>query len=399
MKKNNKKNASVVSKIKVLGIGGAGGSVVNRMAKAPIFGVDYIALNTDQQALSTIRNSVQKIIIGKTITKGWGTGMNPEIGRAAVEENIAEVREALKGADIIFITAGLGGGTGTGAAPIVADLAKELKSLVIGVVTKPFSFEGAARQSIAEEGLRKLSNRVDALAAISNNRILEVIDKSTPLLKAFSMADEILNQGVTAITDTLNKPGLINIDFANIKMILEGAGPAILNSASASGEGRANQIIKSVLDNSLFELPIDGAKNVLLAISGSSNLKMNEVNEIAQAITHQIDKQARVIFGATINEFLEDEIRVTLVATGFNKINPPMQIKKIETSPLEDQFTPLEILKEKRLSKDNLSLTGFTGLNKTAAEEVNNKAVIIEEQSPQGDEYEIPAFLRRKISK
>lgn len=305
------------AKIKVVGLGGGGGSAVNRMITDNIKGVDFIAINTDLQALNQ-NLSPLKIAIGKTVTRGLGAGMNPDIGSRAAEENQNEIRTALTGADMVFLTCGLGGGTGTGSIPEVAKIAKELGALTIAVVTKPFSFEGAQRRRIAEEGFEKLSQYVDSIITIPNDRVLQIIDKKTSLVEAFRIVDDVLRQGVQGIAEIITVPSLINVDFADVRAIMANSGSALMGIGKASGENRAIDAAKQAIASPLLELSIDGAKGILFTITGGSNLGMHEVAEAAKVITSSADEDAKVIFGANIDEDLKDEIRITVVATGFD---------------------------------------------------------------------------------
>lgn len=305
------------AKIKVVGLGGGGGSAVNRMITDNIKGVDFIAINTDLQALNQ-NLSPLKIAIGKTVTRGLGAGMNPDVGSRAAEENQNEIRTALTGADMVFLTCGLGGGTGTGSIPEVAKIAKELGALTIAVVTKPFSFEGAQRRRIAEEGFEKLSQYVDSIITIPNDRVLQIIDKKTSLVEAFRIVDDVLRQGVQGIAEIITVPSLINVDFADVRAIMANSGSALMGIGKSSGENRAIDAAKQAIASPLLELSIDGAKGILFTITGGSNLGMHEVAEAAKVITSSADEDAKVIFGANIDEDMKDEIRITVVATGFD---------------------------------------------------------------------------------
>ncbi len=312
-----KPDIETFAKIKVVGIGGGGGAAINRMISDNIKGVDFIAINTDVQALNQNLSSV-KIPIGKTLTRGLGAGMNPEIGSRAAEENQNEIRDVLSGADMVFLTCGLGGGTGTGAIPEVAKLAKDIGALTVAVVTKPFTFEGAQRRRIAEEGYDRLLKHVDAIITIPNDRVLQIIDKKTSLMDAFSVVDDVLRQGVQGIAELITIPGLINVDYADVKAIMESSGSALMGIGRASGENRAVEAAKQAIASPLLELSIDGAKGILFTISGGSDLGMHEVAEAAKIITGSADEDAKVIFGANINPDASDEVRVTVVATGFD---------------------------------------------------------------------------------
>ena len=312
-----KPDIETFAKIKVVGIGGGGGSAVNRMIKSEIKGVDFIAVNTDVQALGQ-NLAMTKIAIGKTLTRGLGAGMNPDIGARAAEENQNDIRNALNGADMVFLTCGLGGGTGTGAIPEVAKVAKDIGALTVAVVTKPFSFEGAQRRRIAEEGHDKLIQYVDTIITIPNDRVLQIIDKKTSLVDAFAIVDDVLRQGVQGIAELITIPGLINVDFADVKAIMENSGSALMGIGKASGENRAVDAAKQAIASPLLELSIDGAKGILFTITGGSNLGMHEVAEAAKVITGSADEDAKVIFGANIDENMKEEVRITVVATGFD---------------------------------------------------------------------------------
>jgi cell division protein FtsZ len=305
------------AKIKVCGIGGGGGAAIDRMISDKIKGVDFIAVNTDVQALHSNLAPI-KIAIGKTITRGLGAGMNPELGRRAAEESQNDIRNALNGADMVFLTCGLGGGTGTGAVPEVAKLAKDIGALTIAVVTKPFSFEGAQRRRIADDGFNQLIQYVDTVITIPNDRVLQIIDKKTSLIDAFNIVDDVLRQGVQGISELITIPGLINVDFADVKAIMQDAGSALMGIGRASGENRAVEAAKQAIASPLLELSVDGAKGILFTITGGKDLGMHEVAEAAKVITSSADEDAKVIFGANIDEELKDEVRITVVATGFD---------------------------------------------------------------------------------
>ncbi|MFH1089590.1 MAG: cell division protein FtsZ [Candidatus Uhrbacteria bacterium] len=305
------------AKIKVCGIGGGGGAAVIRMISDKIKGVDFIAINTDVQALHN-NPAPTKIAIGKSITRGLGAGMNPELGRRSAEESQNDIRNALNGADMVFLTCGLGGGTGTGAIPEVAKLAKDIGALTVAVVTKPFSFEGAQRRRIAEEGFAELLQYVDTVITIPNDRVLQIIDKKTSLLDAFNIVDDVLRQGVQGISELITIPGLINVDFADVRAIMENAGSALMGIGRATGENRAVEAAKQAIASPLLELSVDGAKGILFTITGGKDLGMHEVAEAAKIITSSADEDAKVIFGANIDESLNEEVRVTVVATGFD---------------------------------------------------------------------------------
>lgn len=306
-----------LANIKVVGIGGGGTNAVNRMIMAGLKGVEFIAVNTDAQALNLSR-AERKVQIGAKLTKGLGAGANPEIGQKAAEESRDELLQILRGADMVFVTAGMGGGTGTGGAPVVAALAREVGALTVGVVTRPFSFEGKKRASQAEKGIQELKTKVDTLITIPNDRLLQVVDKSTSINEAFRIADDVLRQGVQGISDLIAVPGLINLDFADVKTIMTETGSALMGIGSGSGEGRAVEAARGAISSPLLETSIEGARGVLLNITGGPDLSLFEVNEAAEIIAQAADPDANIIFGAVIDENMRDEVRVTVIATGFD---------------------------------------------------------------------------------
>lgn len=315
--------------IKVIGVGGGGNNAVNRMINAGLKGVEFIAVNTDAQALYMAQAN-HKIQIGAKLTKGLGSGGNPEIGQKAAEESRDEIFQVLKGADMVFVTAGMGGGTGTGAAPIVAEIAKELGALTVGVVTKPFTFEGRKRYIQAEAGTEELMKKVDTLITIPNDRLLQVIDKHTSIVEAFRIADDVLRQGVQGISDLIAVPGLINLDFADVKTIMKDTGSALMGIGVASGDNRAVEASRAAISSPLLETTIEGAKGVLLNITGGTSLGLFEVNEAADIISQSADQEANIIFGAVIDEKMEEEVRVTVIATGFDQRGHKKDRKKTE---------------------------------------------------------------------
>jgi len=302
--------------IKVVGVGGGGTNAVNRMVDAGLSGVEFVAVNTDAQALMMCDADV-KIHIGSKATRGLGAGADPAVGLAAAHESRDELKEALKGADMIFVTAGEGGGTGTGGAPVVAELARELEALTVGVVTKPFVFEGRKRSQQAELGIQNLRDRVDTLIVIENDRLLQVVEKRTSVVDAFRMADDVLRQGVQGITDLITVPGLVNLDFADVRTIMRDAGSALMGIGIASGENRASEAARAAVSSPLLETSIEGATGILLNITGGPEIGLFEVNEAAEVVTSAADQNANVIFGAVIDDALGDDIRVTVIATGF----------------------------------------------------------------------------------
>lgn len=323
--------------LKVIGVGGGGTNAVNRMIEAKIQGVEFIAINTDGQALNR-SNADIRLRIGDSLTKGLGAGANPEIGQKAALESKDEILGVLQGADMVFITAGMGGGTGTGAAPVIAQMARELGALTVGVVTKPFLFEGRVRQTQAEKGLATLKENVDTLITIPNERLLQIVDKNTSIVEAFRLADDVLRQGVQGISDLITITGLINVDFADVKTIMSTAGSALMGIGTAKGENRATQAAKSAINSALLETSIEGSKGVLLNITGSSNLTLSDVNEAAAVITEAADPDANIIFGAVIDESLGEEIRVTVIATGFEQKRPKrMGLEDLEIKPFVNE--------------------------------------------------------------
>ena len=312
------KEEDVFARIKVVGVGGSGCHAVNRMIGSRIKGVEFVAVNTDAQDLHYCEAPV-RVHIGQATTRGLGAGSDPELGRKAAEENKEDIYNALKDADMVFITCGLGGGTGTGAAPIVAEIARELGALTVSVVTKPFSFEGLRRKKVAEEGLSELQPRVDTLITIPNDRLLQVIDKKTSLYDAFSVVDDVLRQGVQGISDLITMHGMINVDFADVKAIMQNAGSALMGIGRGTGESRTLEAAKMAIDSPLLELSIDGAKGILFNITGGPDMSMYEIDEAARIITEAADPDANIIFGAVIDEAMQGEVKITVIATGFDE--------------------------------------------------------------------------------
>ncbi len=331
--------------IKVVGVGGSGGAAISRMIDADIEGVEFIAVNTDAQALHYSR-AKQKIHIGKETTRGLGAGSNPEIGRKAAEESIDEITQALAGADMVFVTAGLGGGTGTGAAPIVAQIAKESGALTVAIVTKPFSFEGQQRREVAEKGWDELTDKVDTLITIPNDRLLQIIDKKTSLLDAFGIVDDVLRQAVQSISDLITKHGMVNVDFADVKTIMKEAGSALMGIGHGTGEDRAVEAAKAAIDNPLLELSIDGAKGILFNVTGGPDLAMHEIDEAAQVITGAADPDANIIFGAIIDDTMQGEVKITVIATGFTSEemetigSTRQEVKEMQDITMKPQAAP-----------------------------------------------------------
>lgn len=306
------------ARIKVIGVGGAGGNAINRMVEAGVDGIEFVAVNTDGQALLTSRAALA-VRIGDKLTKGLGAGGRPEVGQRAAEESTEGIAEIVKGADMIFITAGMGGGTGTGASPVIARLAKNAGALTVGVVTRPFEFEGNRRSRSADEGVEELRENVDALITIPNERLLTIVDPKTSIEEAFQIADEVLHQGIAGISDLITKPGMINLDFADVRTIMTDAGSALMGIGQSGGENRATDAAQAAISSPLLEESVEGATGILLSISGGSDLGLFELNEAAQIVQGAADPNANIIFGSVIDENLGDEVRVTVIATGFDK--------------------------------------------------------------------------------
>ena len=322
-------NQFAEAQIKVIGVGGAGGNAVNRMITEKVQGVDFIVANTDLQALNNSQ-ATTKIRLGPKLTKGLGAGSNPEVGEKAAQESEEQIKKALEGADMVFITAGMGGGTGTGAAPVVAKLAKDSGALTVGVVTRPFSFEGPRRARYAAEGLEKLKSNVDTLIIVANNRLLEMIDKKTPMMEAFKEADNVLRQGVQGISDLIVTPGYINLDFADIKTLMSNQGSALMGVGASTGENRATEATKKAISSPLLEVSIDGAQHVLMDITGGKDLSMFEAQEASDVIKQAAGTNVDISFGMSLNESMGDEVRVTVIATGIDKKKKIQQQKPAE---------------------------------------------------------------------
>jgi len=305
-------------RIVVVGVGGGGGNAINRMIQAQVRGVEFVAVNTDQQALNRSEAGAARLRIGDKITKGLGSGGNPTIGAKAAEESVEDIFQVLNGADMIFITAGMGGGTGTGASPVIAQIAKEVGALTVGVVTKPFSFEGARRRQVAEEGAATLKSKVDTLITIPNDRLLQVIERNTPVEMALRVVDDVLRQGIQGISELITEPGLINLDFADVKSVMSNAGSALMAIGRAKGDSRAGDAAKMAIANPLLDVSMTGAKGVLFNVTGGTDLTLTEINQAAEIVSAAADPEANIIFGAVVDERIEDEIRITVIATGFD---------------------------------------------------------------------------------
>ena len=351
--------------IKVIGVGGAGNNAVNRMIDAGIKGVDFIAVNTDRQALQTSKAGT-KIQIGEKITRGLGAGANPDIGAQSAEESKAEVAEVLRGADMVFVTAGMGGGTGTGAAPIVAQAAKEMGILTIGVVTKPFTFEGKKRLSQAERGIESLKGKVDTLVVIPNDKLLQIIDRKTSIIEAFKMADDILRQGVQGISDLIAIPGLVNLDFADVKTIMLNQGMAHMGVGTATGENRAEDAAKEAIQSPLLETSIEGAKGVIINITGGEDLGLHEVNTAAELVQRSVDPEANIIFGTVTDTTMMDEIKITVIATGFEKNEPitSIGVDNIVSKTWEKKINSIPSSTDSNSSQNDLDIPSFLRKNK-----------------------------------
>lgn len=364
--------------IKVVGIGGGGGNAVNRMIISRVEGVDFISVNTDAQALFNSQVE-QKVNIGKASTRGLGAGSSPEIGKKAAEENSEEIKSLLEGADMVFLTCGMGGGTGTGATPVLAEVARSLGILTVAVVTKPFSFEGARRKSNALEGIDNLRSKVDSLIVIPNDKILNIIDKKTPLTDAFMVVDDVLRQAIQGISDLVTVNGLINVDFADVRAIMQNSGPSLMGIGYGSGENRAVEAARAAIDSPLLEVAINGAKGVIFNVTGGNDLSMFEVDEAAKIVTEAADPDANIIFGSVINENYTGEIKCTVIATGFDEAS---QEKIIENK------SPFARASATSNPGMGTSMTTKAGIN-----------VSRQHKPKMEDDLEVPAFMRRPISK
>jgi cell division protein FtsZ len=368
--------------IKVVGVGGGGSNAVNRMIRAELMGVEFIAVNCDAQAL-LLSDAPHKIRIGDKVTKGLGAGADPGVGRKAAEEDSEKLYESLKEADMIFITAGMGGGTGTGAAPIIAEIAKDIGALTVAVVTKPFGFEGAKRKLLAEQGINELVDKVDTLITIPNDRLLQVVEKRTSMVDSFRIVDDVLRQGVQGISDLITVPGLINLDFADVKTIMTNAGSALMGIGQGSGETRAADAARQAIMSPLLEQSIDGARGVLFTISGGPDLTLFEVNEAAEIIHAAADPEANIIFGAVIDERMGADVKISVIATGFDPARP---LKRIE--PYRRQSTESKPVEQPR------------AVTQTTPAKVGIGAPALHMPQPpqqERDDLEIPAFLRRRV--
>jgi cell division protein FtsZ len=410
------------AKIKVVGVGGSGNSAVNRMITSKIRGVEFIAVNTDVQALHHSHAPV-KLHIGKTVTRGLGAGMDPEMGKRAAEESANEIREALKDADMVFVTCGLGGGTGTGAGPVVAEIARDLGALTVAVVTRPFSFEGAKRRDVAEAGYKELKERLDTIITIPNDRVLGLIDKKTSMLDAFKVIDDVLRQGVQGISELITVPGLINVDFADVKTIMLGQGSALMGIGRATGENRAAEAAKQAIASPLLEVAIDGARGILFNVTGGADLGMKEVADAAEVITKNADSDVKVIFGATIDESMKDEIKVTVVATGFDgqsrsqmsssmksvlsagSLSAPRQMEKpapamyqaAPAQPKPAMMSPQPQMQQQQPQPPANAPRRIKSLEPEAQVSRFRQPAPVAAGAPEEEELDIPAFIRKKM--
>ncbi|OGM94787.1 cell division protein FtsZ [Candidatus Wolfebacteria bacterium RIFOXYD12_FULL_48_21] len=388
----------MVVRIKVVGVGGGGGNAISRMYEDFPRGVELIAINTDLQDLNQTQ-AKKRIYIGKNLTKGMGTGMNPELGKQAAEENRAEITEAIKDADMIFVTAGMGGGTGTGAAPVVAEIAKDLGILTVGIVTKPFAFEGGQRSRIAEEGIIRMRDRVDTLITVPNDRIFSIISKDTSLMKAFEEVDKILRDSVRGVTELILTPGIINIDFADVKAVMRDSGSAMVGLGIASGNGRAGKAASSAINSPLLETSVEGARGILLCISGRNDLKMHEINEIASAVAESADQSARIIFGTYYDRKLnKGQLKITLIATGFSDTlaregRYSSYFSGSEDLPVRSSSgLPFGGSIEQSVKEDREEPRPLSAGRQDVADDYDEEDVVETKEK----EWDIPAFLRRK---
>lgn len=391
-----KPEVETFAKIKVIGVGGSGGSAINRMIATKIRGVEFVAVNTDAQALHH-NEAPNKIHIGKNTTRGLGAGMDPELGKTAAEEEQEELEEMVHDADMVFITCGLGGGTGTGASPIIADMAKKAGALTVAVVTKPFTFEGAQRRYIADQGMQDLADRVDTIITIPNDRLLQIIDKKTSLIDAFAVVDEVLRQGVQGISEIITVPGLINVDFADVKAVMKEAGSALMGIGRGSGENRAIEAAKAAINSPLLEMSIDGAKGILFTVSGGKDLGMYEVNEAANVITQSADPNAKVIFGTIVDDSLGDEVKVTVIATGFT--GQPLKRKDLDLkdlkSSLRQEKEPMLVREDKEPTKNQEEEP--MSPSRKYARPLPQQRTQEQKKNEEEEELEIPAFIRKKM--
>lgn len=393
---------NLTARIKVIGVGGGGGNAVNTMIRSKLTGVDFLVANTDAQSLERSQ-ALNKIQLGESVTKGLGAGANPEVGRRAALENQVQLKEHLSGSDMVFITAGMGGGTGTGGAPVIARLAREAGALTVGVVTKPFVFEGKRRLRQAEEGIEELKQSVDTLIVIPNQRLLSIAAKTTTMLEAFNKADDVLLQAVRGISDLIITPGLINLDFADVRTVMAEMGLALMGSATATGENRAVEAAQKAISSPLLEdISIRGARGVLINVTGGPDLGVHEINEAASMIQEEADDDANIIFGAVIDENLTDEIRITVIATGFTDTKEEQKPVVINLAPIAPTPAP----KNKKIVHlgtivDDLEAPTWQrkkqGSDETEKVTLNNSTFQLNKNDGEDDTYDIPTFLRRQM--
>jgi cell division protein FtsZ len=422
-----KPDIETFANIKVIGVGGSGGSAINRMIASKIRGVEFIAVNTDIQALHHSL-ATKKLHIGQNTTRGLGAGMDPEVGLRAAEESINDIKEALKGADMVFITCGMGGGTGTGAGPKIAEIAKEMDILTVAVVTRPFIFEGLERKQNADLGYERMVEAVDTIITIPNDRILQIIDRKTALLDAFEIADDVLRQGVQGISEIITVPGLINVDFADVRAIMANRGSALMGIGRGQGENRAAEAAKAAIASPLLEVSVDGARGILFTICGGSNLGMYEVSEAAKVITQSADPHAKVIFGAIIDETMKDEVKVTVVATGFDSrpqmrskavlasgtympSKAPEVVERVPFSPRpvsaqtqqRDAFQPTPVTAQRPVTpapaerQPHVQPPQYAPVNDVRPSTPASSVPPVPMKSQEEEELEIPAFIRKKM--
>ncbi|OGY90253.1 MAG: cell division protein FtsZ [Candidatus Komeilibacteria bacterium RIFCSPHIGHO2_01_FULL_52_14] len=371
-----------IAKIKVVGVGGSGGAAINRMLARKIRSIEFIAMNTDLQALQQSLADV-KLQIGKETTRGLGAGMNPDLGARSAEENADEIRKMIGDADMVFLTCGLGGGTGSGAVPVIADIAREAGALTVAVVTKPFKFEGAQRRRIAEDAYERLIDKVDTIITIPNDRLLQIVDKKTSLLEAFAVVDDVLNQGVIGISELITIPGMINVDFADVKAIMNGAGSALMGIGVASGEDRAVMAARAAVESPLLEVSIEGARGVLFVVTAGPSLTMHEVNAAAEVITASADPEAKIIFGTVIDERMGDELKATVIATGFRSFSEKGKEKRLQQEPRNEQF------RQQATETPSVHRSVF----------FKPKESVPDTTSEPHDELDIPTFIRNQMKK
>ncbi len=394
---SNSQKLTPAAKIKVIGVGGGGGNAVRRMIEMGLEGVEFWAMNTDLQVLKQI-HADGIIQLGANVTRGLGAGMSAEVGRQAAEESMAEIEAALAGADMVFITCGMGGGTGTGAGPVVAEVAKRLGILTVGVVTKPFDFEGAKRKQISEEGIERLKANADAVIVVPNQRLLQIIDKRTSVYEAFKISDDVLRQAVQGISDLINFPGEINVDFADVRAIMSNAGTALMGMgrASGAGEDRAKAAALTAIDSPLLEMSIDGARGVLFNVQGGKNLSMFEIGEAADVINEHVDPEAKIIFGTSIDPNLQDEIKITVIATGF--------IKEREEGPYQGNLDTSKSSSYGNSSSSSSrdSYVPYSAPKFSSSNKEPKREEPISKPKPKNDDLDdqldIPAFLRKRIT-